>query len=334
MLMSSQHCPRRFQEGHALRSLPSVVTQLLFRVPLCASLVVGSVAAAQEGQPAQAANESAAVQRSSRKILDAYNAGRAQDIAAMFLPDGEAVDEAGNIYHGREQVEQVFGRFFARFPGAKMTLETSSVRMLGPALAVEDGKRKVVTQDGAGKAATRFTLVYAKLDGAWLVASAREFAADESPTPHERLQSLAWLAGDWVDEDAESVVALKCRWSEDKNFLLVDFTVNRQGKPVMKTSQRIGWDPLHQRVRSWTFDSDGGYGDAHWTPIPTGWVLKSAAVLPDGRSGSATLFVEPADKDKFTMRGFDRIVGDDRNDDYQVTIVRKPPAPASPVAPR
>ena len=70
-------------------------------------------------------------------------------------------------------------------------------------------------------------------------------------------------------------------------------------------------------MRSWAFDSDGGYGDAHWTAIDTGWVLKSSAVLPDGQTGSATLFIEPVDKDKFVMRGFDRIVGDETNDDYR-----------------
>ncbi|MFM7070542.1 MAG: SgcJ/EcaC family oxidoreductase [Planctomycetota bacterium] len=311
-----------------MRSRPSIVARLINRVSLCGCLVAYCMAVVG-GQPVPTAADSEAVQQSSRKLVDAYNAGRAKDIAAMFMPDGEAIDEAGNVYHGREQIEQVFQRFFEKFPGAKMTTDSSAVRLLGPGLAVEDGRRKVVTQDGVGKAATRFTLVHAKRDGQWLVASAREFAADESPTPHERLQSLAWLAGEWVDEDAESVVAMNCRWSDDKNYLLVEFTVNRQGKPVMKTSQRIGWDPLHQRVRSWTFDSDGGYGDAQWTAIPSGWVLKSTAVLPDGRTGSATLFVEPTDRDKFAMRGFDRIVGADRNDDYEVVIVRKPPAPAS-----
>jgi hypothetical protein len=236
------------------------------------------------------------------------------------------VDEEGNVYQGREQLEQVFGKFFEAFPGVKMTLDVASIRLLGPGLAVEDGTRKVVTKDGTGKAATRYTLLYVKRDDKWLIASAREFMADEEPTPHERLLPLAWLAGDWVDENAESVVLMNCRWSEDKNFLMMEYTAKIQGRSAMKTSQRIGWDPLTKRIRSWAFDSDGGYGDAQWTTIDTGWVLKSSAVLPDGRTGSATLFIEPVDKDKFVMRGFDRIVGDETADDYEVTIVRQPPA--------
>jgi uncharacterized protein (TIGR02246 family) len=259
-------------------------------------------------------------------MVDAFNSGQAKAVAAAFLPEGEAVDEAGNVYQGRQRIEEIFGKFFETFPGAKMTLDVAALRLLGSGLAVEDGMRRVVTKDGTGKAATKYTLTYAKRDGQWLIASAHESMADEDPTPHERLMPLAWLVGDWVDEAAESVVLMSCRWSEDENFLLMEYTAKVQGRSAMKTSQRIGWDPLHQRVRSWAFDSDGGYGDAHWTAIDTGWVLKSSAVLPDGRTGSATLFIEPVAKDKFVMRGFDRILGDETNDDYEVTIVRQPPA--------
>ncbi len=284
--------------------------------------------AAQE-KPGNPTPAEQAVRQMSQRLVEAYNDGQAQAIASAFLPEGEAVDEEGNVYRGRDQVAQIFTKFFEKFPGVKMTLDVASVRVLGSGLAVEDGTRKVVTQDGKGQATNRYTVMYVQRDGQWLVASARESAADKEPAPHERLLPLAWLAGDWVDENAESVVLMNCRWSEDGNFLLMDYTVKIQGRPTMKTSQRIGWDPLHQRLRSWAFDSDGGYGDAHWTAIDTGWVVKSSAVLPDGQTGSATLFIEPVDKDKFVMRGFDRILGDTTKDDYEVTIVRRPPPPSN-----
>lgn len=293
----------------------------------CALFGIWMPASASEERPASPDPGEQAVRQVSQLIVDSFNQGQVKAMVAAFLPDGEVVDEEGNIYQGSGQLEQVFTGFFEKFPGVRMTAEIASIRLLGPGLAVEDGIREVVTEDGAGKAATRYTLMYVKREGQWLVASAREFKADEEPAPHERLQSLAWLVGDWVDESAESAVSMNCRWSEDKNFLFMDYTANIQGESAMKTSQRIGWDPLYRRVRSWTFDSDGGYGDAHWTAIPTGWVVKSSAVLPDGRTGSATLFIEPVDKDKFVMRGFDRIVGDESNDDFEVTIVRRPPSP-------
>jgi len=290
--------------------------------------VAATVVSASEEKPADTNADEQAIRQQSMRMVEACNRAQAKEVAAAFLPEGEAVDEAGNLYQSREQIELVFGKFFETFPGAKMTLDDATIRLLGSGLAVEEGMRQVVTKDGTGKAATKYTLTYVKRDGQWLIASAREEPADEEPTPHERLGPLAWLVGDWLDEDAESVVLMSCRWSEDENFLLMEYTAKIEGRSAMKTSQRIGWDPLHQRVRSWAFDSDGGYGDAQWTAIDAGWVLKSSAVLPDGRTGSATLFIEPVDKDKFVMRGFDRILGDETNDDYEVTIVRRPPAPS------
>ncbi len=299
------------------------------RILVCTFLcgwVAATTISASEPKPADTNADEQEIRQQSLRMVDAFNSGQAKAVAAAFLPEGEAVDEEGNVYQGRERIEEVFGKFFETFPGAKMTLDVASFRLLGSGLAVEDGMRRVVTKDGTGKAATKYTLTYAKRDGQWLIASAHESMADAELTPHERLMPLAWLVGDWVDEDAESVVLMSCRWSEDENFLLLEYTAKIQGRSAMKTSQRLGWDPLHQRVRSWAFDSDGGYGDAHWTAIDAGWVLKSSAVLPDGRTGSATLFIEPVDQDKFVMRGFDRILGDETNDDYEVTIVRRPPA--------
>ena len=311
-------------EGLVLRHFHPILICLSACLWLCAAAAGNS----QESSKPPAGDEEAIGQLSQR-LLEAYNGGQAQAVAAAFLPGGEAVDEEGNVYQGREQLEQIFGKFFAAFPGAKMTLDAAPLRWLGPGLAVEEGMRKVVTADGTGQATTKYVMTFVKHDGQWLVASARESPAEQVPTPHERLLPLAWLVGDWVDENPESLMLISCRWSEDQNFLLVDYTATTQGRAGMKTRQRIGWDPLAKRVRSWTFDSDGGYGDAHWTAIDTGWVVKSSAVLPDGQTGSATLFLQPVDQDRFVLRGFDRIVGDGTADDFEAAIDRRPPAPGN-----
>ena len=125
------------------------------------------------------------------------------------------------------------------------------------------------------------------------------------------------------------MVQISCRWSEDKNYLLVDFNAQVQGKPALKSTQRIGWDPLNEKIKSWVFDSDGGHGEGIWSQIDNRWVIKSTAVLPDGQTGSATIVLEPRDKDSYLMKGFDRIRGKTAEPDFEVTIVRRPPAPAA-----
>ena len=108
---------------------------------------------------------------------------------------------------------------------------------------------------------------------------------DDSLSPHDRLKPLAWLVGDWVDEGSDAVVQIACKWSDDTNYLLVDFNAKIQGKPALKSSQRIGWDPLTQKVKSWVFDSDGGHGEGLWSQVENRWVIKSTAVMPDGQTG-------------------------------------------------
>ena len=96
------------------------------------------------------------------------------------------------------------------------------------------------------------------------------------------------MVGEWLDENSDSVVHATCRWSDDKNFLLRDFVIHVQGKPVMNVTQRIGWDPVTKQIKSWVFDSEGGYGDALWSRNGNQWIIKSQVSLPDGRIATAT----------------------------------------------
>ena len=102
-------------------------------------------------------------------------------------------------------------------------------------------------------------MVYVKQDGRWLQAAVRDELLG-GPTPHERLGELEWMIGEWVNESQAAVVHTTCRWSEDGNFLLREFTMKTQGEPVLSGTQRIGWDPVRQQIRSWVFDSEGGFG--------------------------------------------------------------------------
>jgi len=155
----------------------------------------------------------------------------------------------------------------------------------------------------------------------------RDFPEQEAPTPGQQLQSLAWLAGEWVNEGADARVKISYRWSEDKNFLLGEFTVLKEGKATIKTSQRIAWDPLLGKPRSWLFDSDGGFSEAVWTRLEDGrWLIRSSAVLPDGTTGSANVTITPAGETRFVYAGSSRLIGENLEDDFELTIVRQPPA--------
>jgi len=289
--------------------------------------LTGSRVDGQE-KPPREDSTAADLLKGSEAVVKAFNAGSADELVGWFVAKGELVDEEGNVYQGKQELTEAFKKFFTTFPGAKLTMTVDSVRSLGENLAIEEGVRVIAAgKDLEGRAQLRYVAVRTKAaDGRWMFASLREFNDDPQPTPNEQLQSLAWLVGDWVNEGSDAKVHISYRWSEDKNYLLGEYQIESRGKASMKSSQRLGWDPLAGRVRSWLFDADGGFSEGAWTATDDGWLVKSQSVNPDGSAGSATLMFARLGADRFSIKGMHRIVGEVHEPDFEVLVARRPPA--------
>lgn len=257
------------------------------------------------------------------KLTAALSDGKADAVAAMFLPKGELIDEQGTIYQGQPAIKELLTAFFAKFPGTQMKNEIESVRIIG-SVAIQEGKRVTTAKDG-NTSTVRYTAVLSKTELGWRIASLRDFADETVPSPGELLKPLAWLIGDWINEGADAKVKITYRWSEDKNFILGEISVTKSDQVAMKSSQRIGWDPLLGTPRSWTFDSDGGFAEATWTQVENVWMVRSSAVMPDGLTGSAILKISNGEKGRYVMTGTNRVIGNATEDDYQITVVKLPP---------
>jgi uncharacterized protein (TIGR02246 family) len=286
-------------------------------------------AAAREDDKAQPKSDhsadEAAIRANIEKFVKAYNAGDAKAIAALFTPDGEAWDKDGNEAEGREAIEKVFARIFKDTPEKKLEVFVDSIKFIGADMAFETGTTKEI-EPNEPPDIDRYTVIHVKREGKWQMALARD---EEGPPPsaHEQLRALAWLVGEWVDDGGSTVVRSTCRWSEDKNFLLQEFKLQVSGREAMNVSQRIGWDPLRKRIRSWVFDSEGGFGESVWKRDDDGWIIRATGVRPDGTAASATNFLIPAGNDGYVFRSTDRVVADDRQPPMEVKVVRKPPEP-------
>src|SRR5262249_6255083 len=148
-----------------------------------------------------------------------------------------------------------FAGLFADSPQKRMEVTIDSIRFVGPALAVEEGSTKE-SVPGESPENDRYTELHVKRAGKWFMALAGD-TEGETPSNKEQLQQRAWLVGDWIDDGGSVVVFSTCRWSADGNFLLQEFKLQISGRQAMEVSQRIGWDPLAKRIRSWVFDSEG-----------------------------------------------------------------------------
>lgn len=268
-----------------------------------------------------------AVKKAEIATIEAFNKGDADALAKLFAEKGELVDENGNVFAGREQISGLFKAFFERFPKAELQMEVTGVRTVGDSLAIEEGVRLITVPDSDVAAQVRYAAVRDKVGDSWPIASYSEFADDPAPTPAEMLSAVSFLVGDWIDESPEGKTTINYRWEDDGNFLLGDYTLAVAGMPESRSHQRIGWDPLEGVIRSWTFDSDGGFSTGEWVPTEAGWVIKSDATMPDGTTGSATVTVTPTDADHFIVRSSDRIIGGVDEPEFELTVARRPPQP-------
>jgi len=326
--MTSRMPPRTTVRLAVPASVLRSARQFAVACGIVSGLFVPNVAWAQAVADAPTALDKA-ILTEAEATVKAFNSGDAAALAALFSPTGELVDENGNVFTGSQAITDLFKTFFEKFPKAVLEMEVTSTRPLGDEIAVEEGVRRITADEGGSAAQVRYVVVREKAGERWPIASYREFADDPAPTPREMLMALDWLVGDWVDESPEGRTSISVRWSDDGNFLLGDYSVTVGGETAAASTQRIGWDPIEGRLRSWTFDSDGGFSEGEWLAGDDEWIVRSEATMPDGTSGTATMSVRLQDADHFVIESTDRVVAGVEEPDFKLVVARKPPAPAA-----
>lgn len=286
--------------------------------------VVASQASGNSRQLTDRSADEAAIRANVAQYVKAFNAHDAKAITELFAPDAQIVDKDGNTYEGREAIENVFKGVFADSPNKTTEVLVESIRMIGSDLAVEVGTTKEIEAANETPDYDRYTVLHVKRDGKWHMALARD-EEGAVPPAHERLQPLAWLVGEWVDDGGSTVVNSTGRWSEDGNFLLLDFKIKINGREAMTVNQRIGWDPQCKCIHAWLFDSEGGFGESFWARDDGSWIIRSTGVRPDGSTGSATNYLTQTGNDGYIWRSTDRIVAGEKQPPVAVKIARKAP---------
>ncbi|WP_299468812.1 SgcJ/EcaC family oxidoreductase [uncultured Gimesia sp.] len=280
-------------------------------------------------QPAsgESVSDLAELKAANKEFVKAFNHRDANAIADMWAEDGDYIDETGTRYAGREAIHSEFERYFNTSYGRKINLHASSIRFLRPDIVLIDGTSEVDPAPAGKPVIGRFSAIRVKQDGKWLLTSVRESAV-EVPSNYEHLTPLEWMIGEWVDEDESSSIHTSAVWSKNKNFIIRQFKVHLNGRNVLSGTQRIGWDPIRKQIKSWTFDSDGGVAEGHWSHHGDQWFVQKVSVLQDGTRASATnIYTINDDNDSFLWESKNRIVGNEQEPDIeQVKVIRLPPA--------
>ena len=163
------------------------------------------------------------------------------------------------------------------------------------------------------------------------MASARDLP-DVASSASEEIKQLDWLIGQWVDESPDNFVETAYRWSDDHLSIISDFKVQIAARPAMNGTQRISWDPLANKIHSWVYDSQGGFGEGLWTRNGNQWIVKMTGETEEGKVASSTNIITRMSKDRTTWQSRDRVVGEEWMKDIgEIPVVRKAPTPSVPV---
>ncbi len=272
---------------------------------------------------------------------ESFNHGDAKGLAACWAPDGEFVGPRGQRIEGREKIEAAFREFLAAHPNAKLQLAVASCRLLGDDVAVVDLLPKLTPAPEELEAEPVSTAVLVKRDGRWMIGSMHE-SVSAGPSPYAHLRHLQWMVGDWTSEtkgESRMSAQTTCDWTRNGSYLIRKFTVKRGSSVPLAGTEVIGWDPRGNRIRSWTFDSNGGFGESVWTRDDGRWIVKYTGTLADGSDVSATHIITPVGADTITVQFKDRVVNGEKQPDLpEATLKRRAPSetkskssePASP----
>jgi uncharacterized protein (TIGR02246 family) len=257
---------------------------------------------------AQQAEDKEAIAKNAEAFVEAFHNGDAKALAAFWAPGGDYTDQSGLHLKGRKAIEKAFTTFFAENKGLKVGINSKSLLFLTPDVAVEDGVTKVFAPDGSPPSTARYTIVHVKKDGQWLLGSVRE-AVLLPASNYRHLRPLEWAVGDWVSEDGKGVAdRISIGWGTNQNYLVGHFSKVHGAVDVGSIEQRIVWDPVAKKIRSWAFDDTGGFGEGSWTREGKSWHIKANAVLRDGRKLAATYVLRPIDANSISLEITDRTI--------------------------
>ena len=272
--------------------------------PLTALCLPSLVLAQEDTTP-----EIAAIQALDRQYESAFAKGDAAALANFFATDAEQTTEDGTVLSGRKEIEESLRNGLKAAKGARLSIAMESARLLAPEVLLEKGTSSVIAADGSSST-SRYSALYVRKEGAWKITQLIETSIPPA-TPREHLEELAWLVGDWLDTDHETTIESSFQWARGGNFLTRNLTVKREGKTTHEGWQVIGWYDAQGRIRSWTFDTAGGFSEGTWTREGDRWLVIEAGTVPDGDRTTSQQTITKVSPERFTWESNHRTLNGD-----------------------
>lgn len=267
------------------------------------------------------AKDEAAIRSEVESYVKAFNKADAERLASQWVEDAEYALPSGEVLKGRDKIEQAFRKFFFDNPGIQIQVAISEIRFPQHNEAVEAGSA-VVSRPGEEPKELTYEVTYLKEKAAWKIVHVEETFSAESN--YEHLKELEWLIGEWVDVSKNVDVETLAQWTKNKNFVTLSFRVQFDDKPALEGTQVIGWDPLIKSIKSWVFDSLGGFAQGVWSRDGTRWTVRTTGFLITGEKIAGINIYAALDENTFTFSSIGREINEEPQPNIEeIRVVRK-----------
>jgi uncharacterized protein (TIGR02246 family) len=255
---------------------------------------------------ADQAADKAAIEKAIESYTAAFNAGDAKSLATHWSSEAVYVNPlTGGQVEGREAIAKEFEAILAELKDTKLAVDVESIQFISPRVAVENGVAKLISADGQPQESS-YTAIHVKEGGKWFLDRVTEEDVPVALSHYEQLKDLEWMIGTWVDADDQARIETTCQWTRNKNFITRSFTVLVEDRVDMAGMQVIGWDPAEKQIRSWVFDSGGGFAEGRWTKKGNRWSIVTVGTLADGGKTSSVNVITRVDDDQFKWKSLNR----------------------------
>lgn len=239
---------------------------------------------------------------------EAYNNQDASKLTAQLASDAIYINPiTGDSAEGKEAIEKLFKGKFAQSKKRRLEITIKNIEFPSPNEAIENGMMKVIIDDQE-PLQMAYKTDYVKENGQWLIQALREVELQKPTSNFEQLKDLAWMVGKWKDSDDNVDILFDNQWDKYKNFITQHFNVKIYGHDDIEGKQIIAWDAVKNVIRSWVFDSDGGFGEGTWEKEDNSWYASMHYTLSDGRVASSKNIYTPLDNQSYIFASVEREV--------------------------
>jgi uncharacterized protein (TIGR02246 family) len=271
---------------------------------LLALMVLGGGLTTAQDKTARGINrepDRLAIDKLTRDLIQAFEKRDAAAIAANWTENGEFIRNDADPIRGRAEIQKGQTEFFKALKGKpKLEIQAGALRFPSADTAVTEASLRLKNNEGEIVASGRQETVLVREGGQWKIAMVREW--DHDVGLDASLKELQWLIGTWHAATKDREVTVTYEWDENKAFLRGKFTVKEGTKVIESETQMIGKDNARGLIRSWSFESDGGYGSGTWAREGKKWSVDVHGVRADGRELTATTIYIQVDPNTCTWQ--------------------------------